>query len=307
MFCSGGQIHEPVTTFNYNNADYIILTRIVERLTDKTYADALRDMILEPLGMKDSGVISTDVVPGLAESYAWDATAQEARTEIPYAIGNYYGAGAMYSTLDDLRTFSDALYGGKLLKPSTLQTLLRPYRAAYACGLWVSQYNLNGTRTEVAERQGSIWGTTNRLLRLLDRDITIILLTNMDSTDLDAMQVWIISKLLGVELPHLDVVATPTSNQGQVGSELTFTVAVSNRDTPAVEDLLDVEIKDASGEKVDQFVTESLAFASGETKTTRIAWTPKKPGRYTVTVGVFQMGWRTNLLWRDGTATITVE
>jgi D-alanyl-D-alanine carboxypeptidase len=196
MFCSGPLIHEPGTVFNYNNADYVILGKIVEAVAGKPYDAVLNDMILARLGLKNTGVLGDEVVRGLAESYLWDEKAGVARWEPPYAIANYYAAGAMYSTLDDLRVFSDALFGGRLLQPGTLDTLLTPSRARYASGLWVYEYEVNGKTVRVAERQGAIEGTNNRLVRLLDRDLTIILLTNMDGTDLDAMQRWIIGELV---------------------------------------------------------------------------------------------------------------
>lgn len=307
-FSSGKLTREPGTTFNYNNADFVILGKIIEAVSGRPYEAALKDLILDPLEMGSTGLLGNDVVEGLAESYLWDKASRSAKLEPPYAIGNFYAAGGMYSTLDDLKAFSDALYGGKLLKPPTLETLLTPNRSDYACGLWVSEYNFNGTKVKVAERQGSIGATTNRLLRVVDRGVTIILLTNMDTVDLDDMQVGIIARFIpGLVMPSFAATAEPPSGEAKVGSAFDFVVKVTSTAGGAVEDLVDVEIKDESGAKVEQITRKNLSFRGGETETFSLTWTPKKPGRYTISVGVFQAGWKVKHLWRDAAATILVR
>ena len=42
----------------------------------------------------------------------------------------------MYSTAADLRTFAEALFGGRLLEPQTLQRLMQPGLDAYGFGAW---------------------------------------------------------------------------------------------------------------------------------------------------------------------------
>jgi D-alanyl-D-alanine carboxypeptidase len=307
-FCSGKLTRKPGTKFNYNNADFVILGKVVEAVSRKPYERALKEMILDPLRMRGTGLCGDQVVEGLAESYLWDHDAHVARLEPPYAIGNFYAAGAMYSTIDDLRMFSDALYGGKLLKPSSFALLLKPFLGDYGCGLWIWEYNFNGTKVDVAERQGSIGGTTNRMLRMLDQGTTIILLTNMDTADLDDMQVRIMSRFIpGVKMPVFAAAVEPASGEGKVDSAFNFVVTVTNIGGRAVENLVDVEIKDESGTKVEQIVKENLSFGEGETKTLALTWTPRRPGRYSVSVGVFQMGWKIKHYWGSEEATIQVR
>lgn len=62
-FCSGDPLHPPGTTFGYNNGDYVVLGKIVERLYGAPYERALKEKILDPLQMKDSGFLhQSDVV-----------------------------------------------------------------------------------------------------------------------------------------------------------------------------------------------------------------------------------------------------
>jgi D-alanyl-D-alanine carboxypeptidase len=92
-----------------------------------------------------------------------------------YYIENYYAAGAMYSTASDLLKFSDVLYGFHILSEKSVG---EPELKAYGYGLWIYDKEIGGQKIRIAERQDSIEGTTTRFLRLLDRNVTIIVLSN---------------------------------------------------------------------------------------------------------------------------------
>jgi D-alanyl-D-alanine carboxypeptidase len=99
---------------------------------------------------------------------------------------NWYAAGGMCSTARDVLAFSNALFGGRLLKPESLALMLTPGLDDYGYGLWVASPKINGRPRRIAHRPGSIMGATSVLLRFLDDDLTIVLLANSNATDLDA-------------------------------------------------------------------------------------------------------------------------
>ena len=49
-----------------------------------------------------------------------------------------YSAGALYSTTRDLFKWEQGLYGGKLLKPESLNKMTTPYKDNYAFGLFIT-------------------------------------------------------------------------------------------------------------------------------------------------------------------------
>jgi CubicO group peptidase (beta-lactamase class C family) len=102
----------------------------------------------------------------------------------------------LYSTADDLLKFSNALYSGNLISKHSLKSIIQPYSSSYGLGIWVYDMNVNNQKVRIAERQGAIWGTKTRLLRILDKDITIILLTNAQTTSIDDLQASIIKELV---------------------------------------------------------------------------------------------------------------
>ena len=115
-------IGEPGGEWNYSNSGYMLLGRIIEKVSGESYAAFIQRRVFAPAGMSASGYDRVDeVVPGLAVGYwregpfstAWKAD----WLKVPYSGGP---AGGGYSTNADLVRFSHALRTGKLVKPATL-------------------------------------------------------------------------------------------------------------------------------------------------------------------------------------------
>lgn len=185
-YCSGKLVNEVGKVFDYNNADYIILGKIIERITAKTYDEALKERILYPIRMADSGMLyQQDVVRNLANTYLKIGEAGQLINDLPVYIENWYSAGGMYSTTADLLKFSNALYGSKLIKPETLSLMLKPGLDDYGYGLWIDNLAIRGKQYRFAQRPGRIMGANVVLLRFLSEDLTIIILSNSNETDID--------------------------------------------------------------------------------------------------------------------------
>lgn len=185
--CSGKLVGEPGAAFAYNNADYIVLGKIIERVAGKPYEAVLQERILGPLGLRETGMLRQDTVMSrLAPTYFYPDDTGRLINDLPMFPQNWYAAGAMYSTAPDLLVFADALFGGdRLLGAEARARLLAPGQDDYGYGLWSYSFTRNGTRHRVAKRPGSIMGANAVLYRLLDRGATIILLANTNRTDLD--------------------------------------------------------------------------------------------------------------------------
>ena len=185
--CSGPPLRAPGSAFDYNNADYILLGRIVERVTGKSFADALAELILRPLGLDDTGLARQEaIVARLTPTYFARPDNGVLINDLPVYFQNWDAAGALYSTAEDLADFADALYCGRLLRPATLERMLRPGLDDYGYGLWSYGFERRGRTRRVAKRPGSIMGANAVLYRLLDDGVTIILLANTNRTDLDS-------------------------------------------------------------------------------------------------------------------------
>lgn len=186
-FASGPLLHEPGSAFDYNNADYVILGRIVEAVERVPYEQALKAHVLEPLGMRATGMaVQSAITPRLASTYYKDGELPLAN-DLPTYGQNWYAAGGLYSTADDLLAFSRGLYGGGLVPAAGLAEMLTPGLDEYGFGQWVSTLEAGGATHRFAQRPGRIMGANTLLLRLLDDDVTVVILANTNLVDTDRL------------------------------------------------------------------------------------------------------------------------
>lgn len=189
-YCSGKLEFEPGKQFSYNNGDYIILGRIIEKLTGKSFSQNLNETILKPYGMENTNMLAAkDIVSGLVPTYNIDDSTKSFYIDDPMYIENYYSAGAMYSTIEDLLKFDNAIFGNKLLSKKTVDLMLTPYPELYgvAYGFWVTDNKYGSITSRTANRQGSIWGANANWIRLIDKNKTIVVFSNTNATNLSEL------------------------------------------------------------------------------------------------------------------------
>jgi CubicO group peptidase (beta-lactamase class C family) len=185
-FCSGSLVNVPGKVFDYNNADYIILGKIIERMYGDTYESVLTRRILQPLKLTNTGMLhQSDIVPGLADTYFSRDDLKRLANDLPVYPENWYAAGAMYSTANDLLKFSTALFAKQILKPATLALMLKPELDDYGYGVWVYKMKIGNDRPTIVKRPGAIMGAQSMLFHVLDQNVTIIILSNTDAVSLD--------------------------------------------------------------------------------------------------------------------------
>lgn len=186
-FCSGKLVKAPGSYFDYNNADYVILGKIIEKLYDQTYDSVLQQNILRPLQLKQTGVLhQRDVLAGLADTYFYRDDLGKLVPDFPVYPENWYAAGSMYSTAADLLQFTNALFGMKLLKAASLDRMFVSGKGEYGYGVWVYEdYDIRGTMYRIIKRPGMIMGAQSMLFHIEGTGSTIILLSNTGNISLD--------------------------------------------------------------------------------------------------------------------------
>jgi D-alanyl-D-alanine carboxypeptidase len=112
------------TRVNYSNSNTVALGQVIEQVTGKSFALALQDGILGPLGM--SGTSFPGNSPALPVPH-FDGITMQGQPEGRTADATHwnpswgYSAGAMISTLDDLRCWAVTLGTGGALVSERLQ------------------------------------------------------------------------------------------------------------------------------------------------------------------------------------------
>lgn len=190
-YFSGKLVSEPGTKFSYKNADFIILGKIIEKITGKSYAAVLEENILKPLQMNNTGYLrNADIVGSLVTPYLFDKTTGTFRNDDPYWTDNFYAAGSMYSTIEDLLKFDQAIFNGKILSKKTVDQMLTARPALYnvGYGFWISQVQFGAVKALAADRQGDISGSKATWIHLIDQKKTVIVLSNSDATDINEMR-----------------------------------------------------------------------------------------------------------------------
>jgi CubicO group peptidase (beta-lactamase class C family) len=197
LFCSGKLEHEPGKVWNYNNGDYVILGKIIEAIYKKPYEAVLREKILDPLQMEHTGMSSMiQVVPDLADVYWINETTRAIENNPPIYFENYYAAGGLYSSAEDLLKFSNALYGNRLVQAASLKSIMEPFLSRYGLGIWVYDKQIGSKTIRIQERQGAIWRIRTRLVHIPGENITVILLSNIQTANIDDVQNEIIKSLV---------------------------------------------------------------------------------------------------------------
>jgi CubicO group peptidase (beta-lactamase class C family) len=140
---AGGKLDfEPGAKWSYSNTGYILLGRIVEKISGENLGVFLSRRVFKPLAMNNTFYQLSTSDPRLATGYQRFALSEPEAMEAE-ANGWLGGAGGIYSTPRDLAKWDLALIGGKVLKPesyalmTTARQLTDGRSAEYGCGLSV--------------------------------------------------------------------------------------------------------------------------------------------------------------------------
>jgi CubicO group peptidase (beta-lactamase class C family) len=131
-FCSGELEFEPGSTFRYDNSGYFLLGAIIEQLTGKTYAEVLKERILDP-SLRATGY---DLQAPLLEkrARAYERSLLGVRNAAYLDMSLPYAAGSMYSTVEDLYLWDQALYTEKVLPKVSKERMWKPNLEKYGYG-----------------------------------------------------------------------------------------------------------------------------------------------------------------------------
>lgn len=198
-YCSGKLVSEPGKQFDYKNAEFIILGKILESFYQKPFENILNEQILIPLQMKNTGLLTNgSIIENMASSYLYHETSNTYQNDDPYWIENFYSAGAMYSTAEDLLRFDQAIFNHKILNKNTVDTMLRPNPELWyvAYGFWVTENEYLGKKYLSADRQGNISANNTSWLHLINNNRTYIILSNTDSIKISDLRQQLVEQSL---------------------------------------------------------------------------------------------------------------
>lgn len=166
---------KPGEKYSYSNGGYIILAIIVEKASGQSFSAFMNKTIFRPLKMH-STLVYGESKPALVNR----VIGYDERGDIDDYKLFTYGAGGIYSTVEDLFKWDRALYEHKLITSKTLERAFSSFKLTdkgasnYGYGWKITQDGLSKT----VSHTGFMGGFRTMIDRQLDKENTIIMLTN---------------------------------------------------------------------------------------------------------------------------------
>ena len=193
----------PGTKWEYSNSGYCVLAMVVEKMSGMSFADFLRQRIFAPLRMENTvaHVFGKDIVANRAYGYTHDAGVWLETDQSPTSAT--LGDGGIYTSLDDLARWDDALRNHTLLSAAEFRPAITPENSAavlpenvddlpkaagaktlaYGFGWFLDPYRGHARMWHY----GSSIGFHTVIQRFTDDNLTIIILANRTDLDLAAL------------------------------------------------------------------------------------------------------------------------
>jgi CubicO group peptidase (beta-lactamase class C family) len=164
----------PGTTFSYDNSGYILLGYIIEQASGLSYEAFLRKNIFTPLNLSDTGYNHNSNGVAIGYNNGSATPAEPVDPTIPYA------AGALYSTVEDMNRWEQALTTDELLPAASRAEMFATQvatteGAGYGYGFFIG--------TGVIFHTGAIPGFVSMEARYTVNDVTVIILSNQFDVD----------------------------------------------------------------------------------------------------------------------------
>jgi D-alanyl-D-alanine carboxypeptidase len=175
---------EPGTRWSYSNTGFVILGGVIEKASGMPFAELLAQRIFKPLGMAHAVLDPRKDRVDLAQGHTAFAMGEAERATLE-ADGWLFSAGGLYATASDLAKWDLGLIDGKVLKPESLQLMLKPRALAngrttdYGCGLGIRQ--IEGET--VVRHMGAVSGFLAYNAMVPRTRSAVVLLSNADHLD----------------------------------------------------------------------------------------------------------------------------
>jgi CubicO group peptidase (beta-lactamase class C family) len=195
----------PGSRFSYSNTGYAVLASIVEKISGVSFSAFMQAAIFQPLGMRNTIVYSKSEcanLPGVVCGYERNG-AYQAEND---CFNGVTGDKNIYSTIDDLFLWDQALYNNRLLKAETLSEAYQPGSPEkkgirnYGFG-W--RLNLQNPNKQVVYHGGWWRGFRTLFIRNTTDGNTLIVLSNKVNYSINSLQV-VTGELLGLNTDSLD-------------------------------------------------------------------------------------------------------
>jgi len=168
---------KPGEKFAYSSVAFVLLGHVIEKVSGKSYEDYLKENIFGPLNMTNTGLHhQKQIIKHRAAGYA--RAKDGSISNFDYFNPDYiFAAGGLYSTVEDLYLWDQALYTEKLVKEKTLNQIFTPGLENFGYGWEIFQQK----NRRLVRSGGRSFGFSNSLVRYPTEKVTVIVLSNIDT------------------------------------------------------------------------------------------------------------------------------
>lgn len=207
--------------FYYSNTGYVLLGRIIELASGKTYADYLSEQFFQPLGMNNTMFATQKVIANAVSGYRSRKGEQWQADSIDMVWP--HASGSLVSTVQDLVKWNHALYHSKLLSDASLKLMLAPavlnngkaadfYGSETGMGIFIEPV----LSSKVYAHSGQINGFNSYMLYHPLSEITVVVLANTENAvDAVALGRELFAVQAKLELPEFKAIAATSVQQAQ--------------------------------------------------------------------------------------------
>lgn len=169
----------PGTKSGYSNIGYYLLAKIIEKVSGEKYAVFLKKNIFEKAGMKSTGVSNNEsVVEKKARAYYQTENGLIHNPYINWEIN--VGHDGVYSTVEDLALWDNALYGTSILSDQMKKLMFTPYGTEnWGYGFIINPFYNHGH--QLIAHDGGFFGTMTSFNRFTDDKLFVTVLSNNES------------------------------------------------------------------------------------------------------------------------------
>lgn len=171
----------PGEQWSYCNSAFVALGIIIEQVSGMSYGDFIEKNILKPLHMMDTIYDPLDLdLPRQAVGY--NDVLTDPPTIAPLLHPSVaYSAGAVFSTVEDMYKWDQALYTDRLVSYETMNKIFTPGLGDYGYGWFIDTLDIAGQPYKQIWHWGSTLGYHSLITRLVDEKATLILLHNTNA------------------------------------------------------------------------------------------------------------------------------
>jgi len=194
----------PGDSYLYNNSGYFLLGAIVEKVSGTTWSDYVQKNFFKPLKMTSTFTDDKNI-PNAAIGYTKTTEYVQAdyvHPSLPFA------AGAIFSTVDDLWKWNEAIFSNKVIKKESLEkawtplTLNSGVKQSYGYGWQLAKLD----NKKVIAHGGAIDGFLSYALYVPETKIFVVVLCNSMSSPTEEITYRVASLATGIEEKEPSVV-----------------------------------------------------------------------------------------------------